>query len=324
MSGCELPRIVCVDDEPRVIEGLVLYLRKDYRVHTASNGEEALRVLKEIGGASVIVSDMRMPGMNGAALLQRVMSMYPDMTRILLTGEPGRDTAVAAVNESQVFRFLTKPCPPEQLKAALEAGVMQHRLLQAERAILQETLIGCIQALMDVLAVNNPVAFARASRVKRLAADFADSLDCGAYWQLEAAAMLSQLRYVTLPGDIGEKLYSGERLTPDEQLLAKAAPDVVGKLSERIARLEPVIQILAALTWSDQQVTRLRDGTVGLGARILRLVLQYDELIAQGHPVEVAVRTLRARCNRFGEDLVERFARHVGPEADGLGISHER
>ena len=161
--------MVCVDDEARIVEGLVLHLRKDYEVHTALSGDEALKVLKKIGGAAVVVSDMRMPGMDGASLLHRVMSPYPDATRILLTGDPGRDAAVAAVNKAQIFRFLTKPCPPDQLKAAVEAGVMQHRLVNAERSILKETLIGCIKALTDVLAITNPVAFGRANRVKRLA-----------------------------------------------------------------------------------------------------------------------------------------------------------
>jgi hypothetical protein len=65
---------------------------------------------------------------------------------------------------------------PEQLKTAVEAGVMQHRLLNAEKSILKETLIGCIKALVNVLAIANPVAFGRPSRVKRLSMDFADSL----------------------------------------------------------------------------------------------------------------------------------------------------
>ncbi len=312
MSSRELPKILCVDDEPRVIEGLMLHLRRDYQVHSASGGEEALRILKEIGGVSLVISDMRMPGMNGAVLLQRVMKSYPDATRILLTGDPGRDAAVAAVNEAQIFRFLTKPCPPDQLKAAVEAGVMQHRLINAERRILQETLIGAMKALMDVLAITNPVAFGRASRVKRLSMEFAASMDCKDYWQLEAAAMLSQLGYLSLPVELVEKLYYGEKLTPEESVLAGGVPSLAITLLENIPRLEPVIQVLNALTYSNEQIARLGEGTIGLAARILGIVLDYDGLITQGHAVSVAVQTLRGRTNRFGEDLIERFASHVG------------
>ncbi len=166
MTAPQLPCILCVDDEPRVTEGLALLLRRDYRVVTAAGGHEALQRLLEIGAPAAVVSDMRMPGMDGAALLKRVRQLYPETTRILLTGEPGRDAAVSAINEGQIFRFLTKPCAPEQVRAAIEAGVTYHRLLTAEKTLLQETLVGCIKALIDVLAITNPVALGRCNRVK--------------------------------------------------------------------------------------------------------------------------------------------------------------
>lgn len=312
MSRQDLPRVLCVDDESRIVDGLALHLRRDYQVFTALGGEEGLKVLKQAGGAAVVISDMRMPRMDGATFLNHVMQTFPDATRILLTGEPGRDAAVSAVNTAQVFRFLTKPCPPEALKAAVEAGVVQHRLVIAERSILKETLNGCIKALVDVLAVTNPVAFGRASRVKRLAMEFAATLDCREYWQLEAAAMLSQLGYLSLPAELVEKLYYGEKLTPEEKILVSGAPDMVNSLLENIPRLEPVIQILMALHWTDEAIARLGNGTIGLGTRILGLVLEYDALIAQGHATDVAVQTLRSRTARFGEALLEQFAIYVG------------
>lgn len=315
------PRIVCVDDETRVVEGLVLHLRKDYEVHTALSGAEGLQVLKKLSGAAVVVSDMRMPGMDGATFLRHVLMIHPDTTRILLTGEPGRDAAVNAVNDAQIFRFLTKPCPAEQLKAAVEAGVIQHRLINAERSILKETLLGCIKALIDVLAIANPVAFGRANRVKRLAVEFANALQCTDFWQLETAALLSQIGYLSLPPQLLDKLYYGEPLNEAEKSLADGVPDVAFRLLENIPRLDPVIQILAALRWSEEALARLGDGTIGLGARILGLVLEYDVLNTQGHSVDVAVQTLRSRAPRYTQELIEQFAGHVGA---GSGKSEAR
>lgn len=312
MSERSRPTVLCVDDEARVLEGLVLQLRRDYQVHTASGGEEGLRTLKELGGAAVVVSDMRMPGMDGATFLKRVMSTWPDATRILLTGETGRDAAVLAVNQGQIFRFLTKPCPPDQLRKAIDDGVIHFRLVNAERELLQETLIGCIQALIDVLAITNPVAFGRASRIKRLAMQFAAALDCQGYWQLEAAAMLSQIGYVSLPTEMVEKLYYGERLSAEEKVLAEGVPQVAQKLLGHIPRLEPVLQILMAMNSSVEQLKKLGDGTIGLGARILLVTLDYDGLVTQGHSTNIAIQTLRANAQRYGEDLIEKFALHVG------------
>jgi response regulator RpfG family c-di-GMP phosphodiesterase len=312
MTTPVLPRILCVDDEARVVEGLVLHLRKDYEVHTALGGHEALQKLKQMGGAAVVISDMRMPAMDGAVLLHCVMRLFPDTTRILLTGDPGRDAAVAAVNKAQIFRFLTKPCPPDQLRLAVEAGVVQHRLLAAERTILKETLVGSIKALIDVLAITNPVAFGRASRLKRMAVEFANARDNTDFWQLEAAAMLSQLGYLSLPTQLVEKLYYGEHLTPEEKTLASGVPAVAMTLLGHIPRLEPVIQILAALSWSDEQLAELGEGAIGTGARILALVLEYDNLVTQGHSMDVAVQTLRQRPTRYGAQMIEQFATHVG------------
>lgn len=313
--------ILCVDDEARVVEGLFLHLRRDFNVHTALSGEDGLRILKEVSGMAVVISDMRMPGMDGATFLKRVMRSYPEVTRILLTGEPGRDAAVMAVNEGQIFRFLTKPCAPDKLKAAVEAGVMQHRLVCAERVLLQETLVGCIQALIDVLAITNPVAFGRARRINRLAMQFAGSLGCEGYWQLEAAAMLSQIGYLSLPVELVEKLYYGERLTQDEQVLASGVPQVANKLLDHIPRLEPVLQILAAITYSDQQLRHLGEGTIGLGASILSMVLDYDTLVSQGHASDVAIQTLRSKAARYGDGLLEKFATLLGAAS---GMNEQR
>lgn len=312
MNEQNRPSVLCVDDEARVVEGLALHLRKDYHVHTALGGEAGLQKLKELRGAAVVVSDMRMPGMDGATFLKRVMRAFPAATRILLTGEPGRDAAILAVNEGQIFRFLTKPCPPDELKAAIEAGVMQHRLVSAERVLLQETLIGCIQALIDVLAITNPVAFGRASRIKRLAGELAQKLGCTGFWQLDAATMLSQLGYLSLPVELVEKMYYGEKLSPDEQTLAEGVPLVANKLLGHIPRLEPVLQILSAANAPTEQLRALGDGTIGLGARILSLVLDYDALVTQGHDRAVAMQTVRAKTARYGDGLIEHFAALVG------------
>jgi response regulator RpfG family c-di-GMP phosphodiesterase len=311
-----LPRVLCVDDEERVVEGLVPHLRKEYEVRTALSGAEGLKILRQMGGAAVVVSDMRMPEMDGATFLHHVMQFYPDATRMLLTGEPGRDSAIAAVNQAQIFRFLTKPCPPAELKAAVEAGVLQHRTVTTERTVLKETLVGCIKTLVDVLAITNPVAFGRASRIKRLAVDFAHRLGREDFWQLEAAAMLSQIGYLSLPSDLVEKLYYGEALTAEERILASGVPEVARRLLGNIPRLEPVGEILMSLNASDAELQQLGEGAVGVGARILALVTAYYGLRSQGQTASAAIKRLRSRAVRYGVELVERFAEYLGPQEE--------
>ncbi|HEY7888651.1 MAG TPA: HD domain-containing phosphohydrolase [Steroidobacteraceae bacterium] len=316
MTIKDLPRVLCVDDEERVVQGLVPHLHKEYEVHTALSGTEGLQVLRQMGGAAVVVSDMRMPGMDGATFLYQVMQFFPGATRMLLTGEPGRDAAIAAVNQAQIFRFLAKPCPAAELKAAVEAGVLQHHTVTTERTVLKETLVGCIKTLVDVLAIANPVAFGRSSRIKRLAMDFARHLGREDFWQLEAAAMLSQIGFLSLPADLVEKLYTGEPLTAEERILAGGAPEVARRLLENIPRLEAVAEILTSLSASDMELRQLGDGPVGVGSRILALVIDYYGLHSQGQRAAAAIKRLRSRGVRYGAELVERFAEYLGPQEE--------
>lgn len=306
------PRVLLVDDEPHVVESLAVNLRKDYEVFKAGSGTEALKLLHATPGICVVVSDMRMPGMDGATLLREVMHMNSGVGRILLTGEAGRDTAMLAVNKGQILRFLTKPCPLAELKDALEAGVVHYRLSRTERAVLQETLVGCIHALVDLLAISNPVAFGRAGRVQRIAMGFAESLGLEDYWQLDCAALLSQIGYIGLPETLVAKLFRGDSLSPEEAERSRDVPKVAMRLLDHVPRLEPVIQIIVACSWDDMALARLGGGTIGTGARILGIALEFDSLTSTGLDTDEAVQMLRARETRYGKEMLDKFSAHVG------------
>jgi response regulator RpfG family c-di-GMP phosphodiesterase len=316
MNAKAKPRILFVDDEQRVLEGIAALLRREYDVRIATSGADALRLLQETRDFAVVVSDFRMPNMDGATFLHEVMQHAPTATRILLTGEAGVDGAKDAVNKGQIFRYLSKPCPADQLKLALEAGVAQHRLINAERLVLQETLLESIAALMEVLAITNPVAFGRAQRIKRMVADIAARLECGQFWQLEAAALLSQIGYFAESPELAEKIYYGRPLNAAEQARAAAVPKNAQRVFEHVPRLEPVIQILAALDWTDEQIARMGERMVGLGSRILCLALEFDTLTSQGRSRSEIVQTLRARQVRFGATVLDAFVSTLDTQAE--------
>jgi response regulator RpfG family c-di-GMP phosphodiesterase len=301
-----------VDDEQRLLEGIAQLLRKDYDVEVATSGDQALRKLAELKNVAVVVSDFRMPQMDGATFLHEVMGKAPMATRILLTGEAGLQGAIDAVNKGQIFRFLQKPCPADQLKAALESGVDQYRLLNAERLVMQETLLECIAALMEVLAVTNPVAFGRAQRLKSTVKGIAARVESGEFWQVEAAALLSQLGYFAESPALAEKIYYGRDLTPPEAARAAGVTGNARRLLEHIPRLEPVIQILAALDWSDEQRARLGERMVGLGARILCAALEFDALSTRGISAPEILKTLRTRETRYGARVLDALQADLG------------
>lgn len=288
------PTIVCVDDEPRVLDGLKLSLRRGFAVTTATGGAEGLALLTQLGGAAVVISDMRMPGMDGATFLGKVRIGWPDATRLLLTGEPGRDAAINAVNEGQIFRFLTKPCAPDKLVAAVDAAVRQHQLVTAEKQLLQQTVLGSIRALVDLLSIVNPIAFGRGSRIKRLANEVAAAAGLAQSWELEAAALMSQVGYVSLPMELVEKAAAGERLTADEALLLGETPKVTQGILARIPRLENVALLLDSANRAGNAREPLAPELVDL-ASVLLNVMEFDALTSKGESTETAIATLRTR-----------------------------
>src|SRR5579863_6628829 len=112
-------KILLVDDEAAILEGYQRLLRRDFRIDVARGGKSTLASLESSGPYAVVVSDMRMPEMDGAQLLAKVKVLSPDTVRVMLTGNADIQTAVSAVNEGSIFRFLTKPCTKETLAKAL-------------------------------------------------------------------------------------------------------------------------------------------------------------------------------------------------------------
>lgn len=295
-------KILCVDDEPQVLSGIELTLRRHYVVLTATSGSAALDLLVAEPSVAVIVSDMRMPGMDGAAFLARARHMAPDAARILLTGHADLDAAMQAVNQGQIFRFLTKPCPAPALLIAVGAGAQQHRLVTAERVLLEHTLHGSIQALTDVLAIVSPLIFGRAIRVRHLVSQLASTLEYGERWQVEVAAMLSQLGSVALPGETVEKLYYGGSLTSEEEAMVSRVPAVTDDLLKSIPRLEPVRDILRAHLRPSRPVasgTDLQQDSVARGAQILRVAVDASALEATGTPASHVLGILRSHPERY-------------------------
>ena len=158
MESTSLPKVLCVDDDRDLLDALTLILRRKFRVATATSGAEGLAKLRKAGPFAVVLSDMRMPAMDGVGFLTRVRDSAPDTVRMVLTGNADVNVAIHAVNEGRIFRFLAKPCPPKQLLSAFEAALEQYRIVTAERLLLEETLRGSIKTLSHILAITNPPA----------------------------------------------------------------------------------------------------------------------------------------------------------------------
>lgn len=122
----QLQTVLLVDDEPRLLSSLRRRLSSSFNILTAEGGHEALELLGTRSDVKVIVADMQMPEMNGIELLKAVKQMHPQLRRIMLTGNSDQGTAIAAINEGQVMRFLRKPCDAGELAVILGQAIEEY------------------------------------------------------------------------------------------------------------------------------------------------------------------------------------------------------
>lgn len=292
-------RVLLVDDEPAVLEGLELQLRRRYEVHTATGAAEGLRKLAALAPFAVVMTDMRMPGMDGAAFLAQVRAQSPESVRMLLTGHADTASAMAAINEGAVFRFLTKPCATEPLLAAFDLAARQYRVQMAERELLESTLRGAVKALVEVLGVVDAAGHGEALRVQRLALDLGRATRVDPLWPLEIAALLSVVGAVSLPPETQARVHAGEVLSDDEQKMLARLPQVTDRLLAPIPRLEPVRAILLLRhglelpeAWNTlfdaAALIRLRHA-----AAVLRAAAEFDALQTRGFSAAESIGYLR-------------------------------
>jgi len=180
-------KILFVDDEQNILDALKRSMSKFFDLDTALGGQEGLAAIKEKGPYAVVVSDLRMPGMDGIQFLTNVKATSGDSVRVILSGQADLDAAMAAVNEGNIFRFLTKPINPGVLSKSLEACLEQYHLVTAEKELLEKTLSGSIKLLTEILALVNPTAFSKASRLKRFVHHIVEQLELQDIWKYELA-----------------------------------------------------------------------------------------------------------------------------------------
>jgi response regulator RpfG family c-di-GMP phosphodiesterase len=312
-------KILCVDDEANVLAGYTRQLRKDFDIATALGGDEAIKALENDGPFAVIVSDMRMPGISGIEVLARARQIAPDCVRMMLTGNQDQQTAVGAVNDAQIYRFLNKPCSAATLTDAIRSALEQHRLLHAEKELLEDTLQGCVKVLAEVLSLAHPSAFGRAVRVQHVARKLGEALNAPNRWQLEIAALLCQIGSISVPDAVLAKLQNGEALNEHERVMVERQPQLGATLIAKIPRLGPVAE---AISWQAKRYDGqgsppgdVKGAAIPLSARILKAALDFDALQSRGQVKADSVQAMVARTGWYDPAVLVALASVVRGEA---------
>ena len=301
-------RILFVDDDPNILSSYKRQLRKRFSIETALSGEQGLEMLDNLGPFPVVVTDMRMPGMDGIQFLTKVKERSPDSVHILITGDADLQTAISATNEGDVFRFLTKPSSPEIFAKSLNAGLRQYQFIITERELLNKTLIGSVKALTKVLRMVNPMILSRTPYITRYARIISARMQLPDSWQIDLASMLSQIGCAFLPARIFEKVYTGQGLSPDEQKIYSSHLSIGADLVANIPRLEIVARMIKQqqkLFKDYNPSVEMTQGDMGdMGAQILKIAIDFDQMLASGHEYEAAMDELRNHPDDYNPHIV--------------------
>jgi len=310
------PRLLCVDDEPELLDSIRLVLRKRFDVSTAQSGAEALAMFEDedVAPFDAVVSDMRMPEMSGAVFLTTLRERHPEVPRLLLTGQSDIDSAIAAVNDAKIFRFLTKPCVPDVLIESIDEAVKQARLQNLERDLLDRTLSGVVDMLTEVVGLVSPEASERSTRIKGFVSQLNAELDRPVDWELDLAAMLSQVGFVAMPalepgGESAELLERRVELAAELLIriprLEGVAALIRGQLASDPVRFDEAIDL-----WTDRE----------LNAESLRLAVQYESLMAGGQTFDEACQALLSASVLPPSFFLEAVGRLSDAEDDSVDL----
>lgn len=312
-------KVLLVDDDSNLLESFRRQLRKTVNLVTAEGPKAGIEAAARQGPFAVVISDYSMPTMNGVEMLRVIRHGSPDTVRVLLTGHADLDIAIQAVNEGNIFRLLTKPCPPETIVKVLIDAFRHHDLITAERELLEKTLKGSVAVLCDLISLVKPEVFGRVSRILPFLRGVSRRMNDPRAWETETAAMLSVVGFITLPDSLINKVEKGKPLTDAEQQQFLAHPAFGAKLVGKIPRMDDVAAIVANQEKHYEGGGEPKDGTPGeaipLGARILKAVVDFDILLANGMPKSEAITKLDRRKGVYDPKVVAALAEVVNEQA---------
>ena len=336
MSACELKEsldvvlnfaqeekytVLIVDDEENNLQLLKRTFRGKYNLLTATNGLEGLEIVKQQGDKiALIVSDQKMPVMEGTEFLQKVREIHPQIVKILLTGHVGTDILVSAINDCDLFQYILKPFEPEELKIAVENGITKYSMASNNKVYyneLRELFYKTIRAISNALDTRDAYTNGHSLRVTLYSMIMASELGLDTTYMedIEIAGLLHDIGKIAMPKSI---LCKNGKLTDEEFVVMKSHPVLGEKIVINIKKLQIISEWVKAHheKWNG---TGYPDGLKGtqipLAARIISIADTYDAMTST-RPYRTALSHETAiseigRCagTQFDPELANLFVR---------------
>jgi CheY-like chemotaxis protein len=171
------PKLLVVDDEPDNLDLLYRTFRRDFQVSKAESGIHALEILEQEGEFAVIISDQRMPEMKGTEFLKKTLPQFPDTVRIILTGFTDIEDLVEAINSGQVYKYITKPWDPHELRGVVDRALETYELLKqrTDELIYVRSQMSVLQTILEIAQQPHEGDEILATLAERLSCTFSAS-----------------------------------------------------------------------------------------------------------------------------------------------------
>jgi ActR/RegA family two-component response regulator len=318
-KGCKMPaRVLFVDDDVALLKSIQRNICFDYDLSIAESGQQGLDLIRQNGPFSVIVTDMRMPIMDGIQFINEARKIAPDAIFLMLTGNQDVDTSIKAVNQGQVFRFLTKPCETADIKTAINVAHRQFELVQTEKELLHKTFVGSISLMMDVVESVHPNTLQQAQRIDATMRVCEEALGFTGNWEFRLVGRVCLVGFTLMPCDEQVKLQQLGPDDPESQLLLEKMAQTSSRLLGRIPRLERVTTILRKQATADCAAFQgpLEGNNPELCAILLRTAMYWCNLIYHGLSPNEALREILQVLPGIPQPVQEALLELDTPSAD--------
>ena len=304
--------ILVVDDEENNLQLLKRTLRSNYTVLVASNGKEAMEIVNVAGDEiSMIISDQRMPEMQGVDFLQEVSKKYPDIIKILLTGYTDTDVIIDAINKCNLYQYILKPFDPGTLQITVKQGLKKFEILTQNTELskdLNELFYKTIKAISSALDAKDPYTHGHSYRVTLYSMILAKKLNSSDQFmeEIETAGLLHDIGKIGIPQSI---LCKPGKLTEEEYEIMKTHPAQAEKIIMDVKQLHIISDWLRSHheRWDGNGYPEgLKGEEIPLSARIIALADTYDAM--------TSTRSYRAAMTH--ETAIEEIKRCAGTQFD--------
>lgn len=303
--------VLFVDDDPMVLRGIERQFEDELDVVTTTSAAEALQILEARTDLPLVVTDMDMPGMCGLDFIERAREVATDARFVMLTGNRDLEVASAAVNRCSVFRLLHKPCGPETLSAAIEAGIADWEANRGQRDLLHHTFVGAVSTLTSMLDRGAPELTTARDQIVDAAKALREGAGIEDQWELCLAAKLCLLGFRALDLS-GDPFVRGMDPVGENQRLFVATAGKAAGVIEKIPRLANVAAMIRTFPTADGSICNKKPRTdaarASVGGSLLRVTTLSWVLLRHGVDPEGASREVAELLPETADCLLRSIA----------------